>query len=354
MNKIKLLLYRACPKMIYDQYIWWKKVRPICSELRKKNKKHSACYIMIATPTHGNMGDQAIVYAQRKMLEKKELGERIIEFTNEQYLAYKQQIAQYVTEKDVIVIDGGGNMGSIWPENELKMQDILMRFQNNRVIVFPNTMYYSDDLASMELLQKSKEIYNAHPKLTLVARDYSSYLMMKEYYNNAEILYSPDIVLSLKQFDFQNVSRKGIMTCFRQDREKSMSFAHSDVLKAIGNNSRIVSGNTVKEIGVTIKNREQAVEDTMLEFASFELVITDRLHAMIFCAITGTPCIAIDNVTQKISGVYSWIIHLPYVKMVQSISELEHAISELYGKAGEYVMTPKMVRAFEKIEALLV
>ena len=37
------------------------------------------------------------------------------------------------------------------------------------------------------------------------------------------------------------------------------------------------------------------------------LVITDRLHAVIFCIITNTPCIAFDNATHKVSGVCDFL-----------------------------------------------
>ena len=44
------------------------------------------------------------------------------------------------------------------------------------------------------------------------------------------------------------------------------------------------------------------------EFADVQLVITDRLHSMIFSIIGGTKCIAFDNKTKKVSGVYDeWL-----------------------------------------------
>ena len=43
-------------------------------------------------------------------------------------------------------------------------------------------------------------------------------------------------------------------------------------------------------------------------FASSGLVITDRLHGMIFCAITNTPFIVLNNSNGKVRGVFNeWI-----------------------------------------------
>ena len=53
--------------------------------------------------------------------------------------------------------------------------------------------------------------------------------------------------------------------------------------------------------------RTKAVNEKLLEISSYGFVITDMLHCMISCVITNTPCIAIDNISGKIGGVYEWI-----------------------------------------------
>ena len=43
-------------------------------------------------------------------------------------------------------------------------------------------------------------------------------------------------------------------------------------------------------------------------YSGCELVITDRLHGMLFSAITNTPCIVFDNSYGKISSLYdTWL-----------------------------------------------
>lgn len=60
-----------------------------------------------------------------------------------------------------------------------------------------------------------------------------------------------------------------------------------------------------------------------------QLVITDRLHAMIFAAITETPCIAMDNKSKKVKGVYEWIRDLPYVQYADDISTACELIQDM-------------------------
>ena len=61
------------------------------------------------------------------------------------------------------------------------------------------------------------------------------------------------------------------------------------------------------------------------------------LCCVIFCVITGTPCIAMDNLSKKVSGTYEWIKDLEYVKLVHSIQDINLAlINELRNKADKF------------------
>ena len=76
---------------------------------------------------------------------------------------------------------------------------------------------------------------------------------------------------------------------------------------------------TVINKKVTPVNRKKEVFHKLREFSNCSLVITDRLHAMIFSALMGTPCIAFDNVSKKVSGVYKWIEKLDYIKCIETV-----------------------------------
>lgn len=64
-------------------------------------------------------------------------------------------------------------------------------------------------------------------------------------------------------------------------------------------------------------------------FKSSELIITDRLHGMIFAAITSTPCIAVSNYNHKIKAQYNWIKHLNYIRFCEDIENIENEIINL-------------------------
>ena len=85
----------------------------------------------------------------------------------------------------------------------------------------------------------------------------------------------------------------------------------------------------VTEEPITAENRGEIVRKKLLSFASSKLVITDRLHGMIFAAITGTPCIVFSNYNHKVRGTYEWISYLPYIKFADKAEDVAAFLPEL-------------------------
>ena len=85
----------------------------ICSKLRIIHACHKQAIVFISTPTHGNLGDQAIVFSQYRFFETMGLGKRIVEIHRYCYERWKEKLSKMIAYTDVIVIDGGGNMGSL-------------------------------------------------------------------------------------------------------------------------------------------------------------------------------------------------------------------------------------------------
>ena len=351
---MKQLVFDLLPKRIKTMYVWHRHVHPVCKGLAKRRRGNKGLYILIATPSHGNMGDQAIVYAQTKLIERITSSNQIIEFTNEQFELCGYLISDYVDADDMIIIDGGGNMGSIWPENELKMQRVVSMFANNKVVIFPNTMYYSDDDPAKQLLLKSQEVYTKHKRLTIMARDYTSFQLMKTNYPSANIIYSPDIVLSLGAYCFPEITRDGVMLCFRKDRERVVV----DELQTLtglldAKNVRSWIGDTLVDGGVNGLTRETKLIELLKVFATAEVVITDRLHAMIFCSLTGTPCVVLDNISKKVSGTLNWIEYLPYIVKADKIEDVMTLMYEIKENRTTYYQSVEMQSKFNQILELL-
>ena len=57
---------------------------------------------------------------------------------------------------------------------------------------------------------------------------------------------------------------------------------------------------------------------------------------MIFCAITGTPCIVINSKSPKVRGCYEWIKDLEYIRFADSVSDIAAIYSEIPRKKHVY------------------
>lgn len=101
------------------------------------------------------------------------------------------------------------------------------------------------------------------------------------------------------------------------------------------------------------KNQKLIVEQKIEMWSRASIVLTDRLHGMIFSAITGTPCVAFSNYNHKIKESYEWIKYLPYIKYAENITQAREYIEELVNmKESNYDITP-LLPYFDKISEIL-
>lgn len=93
-----------------------------------------------------------------------------------------------VTHDTTICFNGGGNLGDLYPEHMKLLIAITKKYPKNKILVFPQTIYYSDILKQeqdfAELL-KHKQIY-------ITARDLRVYSIIKPYFKDNALL-SPDM-----------------------------------------------------------------------------------------------------------------------------------------------------------------
>jgi len=290
----------------------------------KKNKR----IVLLATPTHGNLGDQAIVFAEKKMLASICPDYSVIEVENGAYRKCKGLVQRFVKETDIIVIDGGGNLGTIWPVEDDKITDIISTFRQNKIVIFPQTAFYDASDASNERIEKNRAAY-AHAKdLTVLLRDMPSFDLFTSNFSEVDAALCPDIVLSLEAR--RAFERNGILLCLRSDREKVISEGDVKRLEACLHEQglQISYTDTVLKKSVRNHNRRRELRKKWSEFSRARLVVTDRLHAMIFAYITGTPCIAINNSSKKVEGSFHFIKDCGFIKMADSVWKAAEMIPE--------------------------
>ena len=285
-----------------------------------KNRKH---VVILATPVHGNLGDHAIVAGERAALAKAFPERKLVEIPNDLYLRAPKLAKRFIKKTDIVVIDGGGNLGTLWPQEDDKITGIIESFSHNRLIVFPQTCFYDPETAYKARLERNRRVYERAKQLTVMLRDRASNDFFREAFPHVNAAFVPDIVLAL-QPEVPCIERTDALLCFRTDHERVLTEETGrqirTKLESLGIGVKNTS--TIVDRMVTQETRERELQAKWQEFSASRLVITDRLHAMIFAAITATACIAVDNKSKKVSGVYEWLRDIPYVYYCDSPAQV--------------------------------
>ena len=309
---------------------------------------------MIGLPEHTNLGDSAIAIAQEKFL--KQHLPAYVQIKTVSYNAYtrdRDHLRKWIPKGCLVTQLGGGNMGNQWLNEEYFRRNVMEDFPKNPMIIFPQTIYYGADAQGQKEELASRPIYDGRKDLVLAAREAHSAEIMDVLYPHTKCLLVPDIVLYMDMagFGVATKAREGIMLCMRSDAERAMTEELRAAVEAAARETgcSISVTDMHSAYAVTQENRGVLVREKMEEFAAARLVITDRLHGMIFAAITGTPCIALGNYNHKVSGVYEWIRYLPYIRFAETAGDVERQLPQLLAMEGCVYDNSPLLPHFEKL-----
>lgn len=290
--------------------------------------------ILLQTPLHGNLGDHAIALAEVSLLN--ELGVSYAETPHTEGI--ENWCARVTQRGKIIAINGGGYLGDLWKNEEKRFRDTLNAFPHHRIIVFPQTVHF--DLNSEEgkqYFEESKAIYEAHSDLTLFVREMYSYRFMQENMPNVHVELAPDMAMTL-EYPLKNGTRAGAVFCLRSDKEKTLSEAEYALMEGTIKQryKSIMVTDTVLPGALLPGGREEAILRKLSEFEAAELVVTDRLHGMIFAAVTQTPCIVLHSLSHKIEGCYEWLRDLEYIRLAEQVEDVPALLDEIANVAPVY------------------
>lgn len=298
--------------------------------------KYKDCKKIILTllPTHGNLGDHAIAYATKKYLEDNFKEYHIIELDMNEIYMYGKALKNILTKDDYIFTLGGGNMGNLYHQEEWTRRFIIKTFKDTPIVSLPQTINFTKDNNGKREFKRTKKIYNQNRNLTIIGREEKSFNIMKDAFRNANVILNPDIVFYLENMNlYKNLERENIMICLRQDKEGYISLdKRAEIIDNIKSKYKnVIVGDTVINKNVNKNTREYELKKLWRKFYESKIVVTDRLHGMIFAMITKTPCIVIRNTDHKIIGSYKWIENLNYIKLMDNFSyeNIEKNIEEL-------------------------
>ncbi|MFI0429075.1 polysaccharide pyruvyl transferase family protein [Mariniflexile sp. HMF6888] len=337
--KTKLILFSLNKKSVSD------------FSFKVLNNKKRRIFIFLAAD-YGNLGDVAITYAQHKFLNIFFPECLVTEIPISKTLEGIAFVKKTIKPNDIITTVGGGNMGDLYASIELYRRLVIANFHKNQIISFPQTIDFKDDKKGIRALNKTVKTYSKHPNLTLIAREHKSFDFYTVNFPKNKIILTPDIVLSQNQ-SIPQTNRNGAIICLRNDKEKKLTNIQEVTLVNLLKNEFSTVTNRDTHIGgqgLGLKNRVGSLKLIWSDFKKSELVITDRLHGMIFCYITGTPALVFLNNNHKVKSSYFWINNAAHIKLVEDLSEIsiKKALQEVKGTQTE-IETKSFLKKYQPI-----
>lgn len=201
------------------------------TELKKKITEEltpliSSDYVLLNLPYHANIGDTLIWEGEECFLSSLPYE-----------CLYRSSIATYNERKQfepntTILLQGGGNFGDLWVGHQKFRLDIVKKYVENPIVIFPQTVHYSDETKVI----RDAKLMSQHKNLTICVRDNKSYNLLNKHFTN-NILLLPDMAFwidpaILKKYMFQDT--KDILLLKRTDKELSSEYDYKGQISING------------------------------------------------------------------------------------------------------------------------
>lgn len=286
--------------------------------------------ILIGTSEHSNIGDAAITFGEYEFIRKYFSDYKLIEVSTYEFSDTLPYLENIINSDDLIFLQGGGNLGNKFKTEENVRRVIIENFPNNKIVILPQTIYFTDE----NELKISKRIYNTHKNLTIFTRGHISLEFAKKNFPNAKCYESLDSALNLN-FNF-GYEREGIMCCLRdlEDESGLNKKSYEEIFKIISSFDKNYSfTNNLWATDIKKEQRNYVVYEQLKNFAKHKLVVTDRLHGLIFSLITNTPCIVISAYNYKLKEFTDMLKNNKSIVFIdKDIDKLSENINKLLNK----------------------
>lgn len=282
--------------------------------------KYKSKILIIGVADYDNLGDHAIGYAQRLFLDSISIDKNKYEIIEVPLNTPVNHISNIINQNDIILITGGGNLGTKYEFlNDLYLP-IIKKFPKNKKLFFPQSYTFDPINDTPAAIDRIKNIFSkSGNNLTITARESKSYKLFKESFPNNNIILTPDIVLSLNKNEKKTKTNKSdIIMLMRSDSEKTLDQnTEKQIINKLSSKYKITIDDTVTPDFISHENRLSNLDSTWNKIKQNKLVITDRLHGMIFAQITGTPCIVFDNYNNKIKMTCKdWLYDMDHIRFI--------------------------------------
>lgn len=320
--------------------------------LKKELKKDaSPKFVVLCVPTYGNLGDRALQVGERCFIKKYFPTYKPV-FVSLDDSSHVYLLKDVISSKDIIALQAGGNIGTLYSGIHNMQESVMQVFTDRKMIIFPQTLYYSPDAEGKKALEKTRKLYGSFENLKVFVRDPASEHFVRENLPNTDAALMPDMVL-MNRPQVTHKKREGALICLRGDSEATLPIVARDRLLTQVEKRFTKIRQTDTHVYYAPKNDadvQKLLNQSWTQMAESELVITDRLHGMIFALLTGTPCITILSKSPKVEGVYNeWLKDNKMIKIIHSVDEFSQAVEEVLTHHDEPLNLKKAETGFDEM-----
>ncbi len=286
-------------------------------------------------PNYGNVGDSAVWLGAVECLKK--LG-AVIVYTSDISNHSNKTLSEKIG-RGTILLNGGGNIGDVWPSHQNFREMIIETFPNNKIIQLSQSIYFENK----ENLSRAKKIFNQHENLTLLIRDRESFNVAKNEFKG-QVFLCPDMSFALGPLPAAADPGKRGLALLRSDRESALNgtpipaeFDLTDWLKddfsLVLSVYKQASGlcrefpNRLRSVSHGLSKMYDTVAGIRLKRGSHLLsrygyVVTDRLHGHVLCVLLGIRHVCLDNNNGKLKNFYeTWTSDCTLTRWAKSAQE---------------------------------
>jgi pyruvyl transferase EpsO len=288
--------------------------------------------ILVAVPYYQNVGDVLIWEGERQFLS--DIGSHI----ESTYSVTTFPKGKNLSKSTNIIFSGGGNIGDIYDEYVDLLKYLTIQYPQNRIIVLPQTVYYSNPTK----YESDFSIIGTHKNLYFCARDRSVYNHLLPILGKRVILI-PDMAFCI---DSETLSRyssqtsKNKLYLMRTDQEKVLG---KDCNQSDGDLSDWITEEK-KDWTVMLNDRfwehagikrkwmryvfdriwdiyaqsilkKRIFRKGVQQVSQYEQIETSRLHGSILAVLLNRQCILHDNCYHKNLQFYeTWFTDLDIIR----------------------------------------
>ncbi|WP_141501961.1 polysaccharide pyruvyl transferase family protein [Paenibacillus luteus] len=237
-----------------------------------------------------------------------------------------------IPKDQVIVLQGGGNFGDLYPVHQKLREKIVMDYPHHRIVLLPQTIFFKSEAE----YDRTARIFNGHKDVHLFVRDTLTYGVAAQKFDRCCVYLSPDMAHQLWPILPKSAPGKELLCFFRTDIEKTSeqesfeSAGRGDYLdwaslyNKVERKSIKMIGQMMMKSGVPLpmqaiwgKYSDYLVDKAVKRFSGYRVVQTSRLHGHILSCLMDKPNTLLDNSYGKNSNYYNtWTSSIKSAQLV--------------------------------------